>query len=229
MKPNLPRLDTSNLWDQTYSLLKERIIRREFAPNQKLIIPELAGKLGISRTPIRDALTRLEMDGLVRTVSKVGTFVTPITVKDVNDIMETRIILEHWAIDKFFQLPQDKTELLLDKMERLLTEAEQALEQLIDTYYETDYNLMFHMELIQIGDNQKNNDIYLNLMNYRFITVGTSLVTKQMGLDACSQHREIVQALREGNCKQAKQQSKAHIEDSRNRLLVDITANGGFI
>src|SRR5690348_13796755 len=108
MKVNLPKLDTSNLWDQTYNILKDRIIHRQFAPNQKLIIPELAETLGISRTPIRDALTRLEMDGLVRTISKVGTFVTPITSKDICDIMETRLILEDWAVDRFMKSAPDK-------------------------------------------------------------------------------------------------------------------------
>src|SRR5690606_32682147 len=113
----LSKLDTSNLWDQTYSLLKESIIRREFAPNQKLMIPELAETLGISRTPIRDALTRLEMDGLVRSVPKVGTFVTPITSGDVRDIIETRIILEQWAVDKFIEMAHGNQQLaVLERM-----------------------------------------------------------------------------------------------------------------
>lgn len=229
MRLNLPKLDTSNLWDQTYALLKDRIIRREFAPNQKLIIPELAESLGISRTPIRDALTRLEMDGLVRTVSKVGTFVSPITPKDVKDIMETRLILELWAVDKFMELAPDVRSLPLEKMEIIIRNAEQALGISLESYYQTDYNLMFHLEMIKLGDNQKNVEIYMNLMNYRFITVGTSVVTEKMGYDACRQHQDIVEAFRSGNAEQAKTKIIEHIKDSKDRLLAIIDKNGGVI
>src|SRR5690349_17475333 len=103
---SLPRIDNSNLWDKTYSILKEQIIRREFGANEKLSIPKLAEQLGISRTPIRDALNRLEMDGLVKTISKVGTFVSAIDEKTILDIMDTRLMLEFWVIEKIPQLPK---------------------------------------------------------------------------------------------------------------------------
>ena len=95
---NLPRIDTSNLWDKTYVLLKDRILRRDFKPNEKLSIPDLAAQLGVSRTPIRDALNRLEKDGLVKTVSKVGTFINALEVREVVEIMDTRLMLDLWVV-----------------------------------------------------------------------------------------------------------------------------------
>ncbi|WP_201305319.1 GntR family transcriptional regulator [Paenibacillus puerhi] len=88
-------------------MLKESIIRRKFDPNQKLSIPELSDQMGVSRTPVRDALNRLEMEGLVKTVSKVGTFVVAITAEDVLNIMDTRLMLELWVVDKLEGVRKD--------------------------------------------------------------------------------------------------------------------------
>ena len=91
---DLPKLDNTNLWDKTYVILKDRILKRDFQADEKLSIPELASQLGVSRTPIRDALNRLETEGLVKTISKVGTFVNAIDTEDFLNIMDTRLMLE---------------------------------------------------------------------------------------------------------------------------------------
>src|SRR5690348_1976384 len=97
---DLPKLNASNVWDQTYLLLKDHIIKRKFASNQKLSIPDLIEQLGVSRTPIRDAINRLETDGLLKTVARVGTYVVPIEEGFINDIIDCRMMIEHWIIDK---------------------------------------------------------------------------------------------------------------------------------
>ncbi|TDF98708.1 GntR family transcriptional regulator [Paenibacillus piri] len=230
MKVNLPKLDNSNLWDKTYSILKERLIRREFKPNEKLSIPELAETLGVSRTPIRDALNRLEMEGLVKTVSKVGTFVKPIEVNDVLDIMDTRLMIEFWTVDKIAAMPKKEVTDRLAKMEEILLQSSRLIESSVfESYLQADFNLAFHLEFIKLGKNQKNIEIYQNLMNYRFVAMKSSLITKEMVVTAQEQHHSIVDALKDGDAGDMKRVIQLHMEDSKERLLNKIKHNGGII
>ncbi len=229
-KMDLPKIDNSNLWDKTYNILKEKIIRREFLGNQKLLIPELAAQLGVSRTPIRDALNRLEMDGLVKTVSKVGTFVNAIDVQDVMNATDTRMMLEFWVVDKLSSCTKQQ---LHEEIRRLESIVELSLRELdaltLDQYLQKDYNLLFHLEFMQLGGNSHNVAIYKSLMNYRFIAASSSLISKEMVTAAIKQHQNIIAVLKLGDAAQMREVIREHLEDSKNRLIAKITANGGSI
>lgn len=229
MSIELPKIDTSNLWDKTYNVLKERIIRREFAPNEKLSIPDLAEQLGVSRTPVRDALNRLEMDGLIKTVSKVGTFVCAIEAADVEEIMDLRLMMEYWVIDKLSLLPPADLETGLRNMEEITRKAVSRMDTSVESYLEEDYNLLFHIEFMKLGRNKKSIDMYQKLMNYRFLAFKSSLVTKEMVVVAQNQHRQIIEAIRSGRVADMRAVVKAHLDDSKERLLDKIRSNGGMI
>lgn len=229
MSIELPKIDTSNLWDKTYNVLKERIIRREFAPNEKLSIPDLAEQLGVSRTPVRDALNRLEMDGLIKTVSKVGTFVCAIEAEDVEEIMDLRLMMEFWVIDKLSLLPPADLEAGLRYMEEITRKAVSLMDTSVESYLEEDYNLLFHIEFMKLGRNKKSIDIYQKLMNYRFLAFKSSLVTKEMVVVAQNQHLQIIEAIRSGRVVEMRAVIKAHLDDSKERLLDKIRSNGGMI
>lgn len=229
MSTELPKIDTSNLWDKTYNILKERIIRRDFAPNEKLSVPDLAEQFGVSRTPVRDALNRLEMDGLVKTVSKVGTFVCAIEAADVEEIMEMRLMMEFWVIDKLPKLPQTGIEFALRNMEEITRKSVSLVDSSIESYLEEDYNLSFHIEFMKLGQNKKSIATYHKLMNYRFLAFKSSLVTKEMVVVAQNQHRQIIEAIRSGRVAEMRAVIKAHLDDSKERLLDKIRSNGGII
>lgn len=227
---DLPKIDNSNLWDKTYSILKELIITRKFSPNQKLYIPELAQQLGVSRTPIRDALNRLEMDGLVTTVSKVGTFVNPIEASDVINIMDTRLMLEFWVVDQLSTCSKDERLEKIQQMDNVLQQSLINLELMsLQEYLQRDYNLVFHLEFIKLGNNKKNIAIYKKLMDYRFLTIKNDMVTKDILLSALTQHQAIVDVLRDGSEKEMKAVIKKHLDDSERLLIQKVKENGGVI
>ncbi|MFD2117446.1 GntR family transcriptional regulator [Paenibacillus yanchengensis] len=226
----LPKIDTSNLWDKTYALLKESIIRREFAPNQKLSIPDLSIQLGVSRTPVRDALNRLEMEGLVKTISKVGTFVVAIDREDVLNIMDTRLMLELWVADQLVDLPSNELAAGISRMETILDFAEQDIAaNKDDEYLKADYNLQFHIAFMQLGGNKNNIDIYLRTMNYRYITLKSSIVSREMVQVAQNQHRHIIQVIKQKDTNAVKKALREHLEDSKRRLLEVINEHKGII
>lgn len=227
---DLPKLDNSNLWDKTYNLLKNKIIQREFRGNQKLLIPQLAEQLGVSRTPVRDALNRLEMDGLVTTVSKVGTFVNAIEIADVLNITDTRMMLEFWVVDKLAALSPEQLHKELQAMDLIVQQSLNDLECLpLDGYLQKDYNLAFHLEFMKLGGNSKNIAIYKNLMVYRFLAANSSLISKEMITSAIKQHLEIIDVLKSGDAYRMKAAIKKHLDDSKDVLVKKIELNGGFI
>lgn len=227
---NIQKLDRANLWDQSYSILKDMILRREFPPNHKLSIPELSTQLGVSRTPIRDALQRLEVDGLVRTVSKVGTYVNGISEEFVMNVMDTRMMIEYWVAERVPDLPEDAVLAAADRMEGILDEAASWLRsRRYDPQVLVDDNLRFHLAFVELGQNDYNVQLYRNAMNYRNIASHASLISREMIQTAHEQHRSIVSALRSPEHSDIKEILRLHLLDSRERLVKNIRQSGGEI
>ena len=226
----LTKLDNSNLLDKTYDVIKDLIIRREFKPNQKISIPELSAQLGVSRTPIRDALNRLEKDGLVKTVSKVGTFVNAIEIDDILNIMDTRLMLELWVVEKLYLLTDEELADKANHLESLLNSATALIDKRsLESFLKSDYNLQFHIQFLELGGNQRNVEIYIDLMNYHNLAVERALITKEMVSSAIDQHYSIVTAIKHRNIAAAKKAINLHLKDSTDRLLERLNANGGQI
>lgn len=226
----LPKLQVANIWDQAYQLLKERILSRHFGANEKLLIPELAEQLGISRTPIRDALIRLEMEGLVRTVSKVGTFVNPVQEDNVLDIMACRDMIDSWTIDRLVRLPQDRLQAVLAEAGAIVRMAEQAILRADDDAKgQSNFDLDFHLAFVGAAGNRKNVEIYRSLMHYRFLNLGGMFVTNDMMARAVEQHRAILDTVLTGDGEAAKRVLREHLDYSSRNIRLAIEQNGGEI
>jgi DNA-binding GntR family transcriptional regulator len=83
--------------DRAYRLLKRSILSLDLAPGVVLVEPELMQRFGVGRTPLREALQRLSTDGLVTTLPRRGTFVSPVTANDVHAVYELRCNLDAFA------------------------------------------------------------------------------------------------------------------------------------
>ena len=112
--------DIHFLRDQAYAIIKEAILSLTFKPGARLKETALASELGISKTPVREALTRLEHEGLIQTSRFRGAIVAPIDERDVEEIIEIRELLEGAAVKRaalnFSSDDLQLTEALLKKM-----------------------------------------------------------------------------------------------------------------
>ena len=84
----------TNLNDQVYETLKAQLVRRELGPGEKMSLHELAATLGVSRSPVHHALTRLVSEGLLSVKSRRGYFVTPLTEATIAEGYDVRLALE---------------------------------------------------------------------------------------------------------------------------------------
>ena len=86
------------LRDVVFNTLRKAILRGELKPGERLMEIQLANKLGVSRTPIREAIRKLELEGLVLMIPRKGAEVAEITIKDLEDVLEVRAALEELAV-----------------------------------------------------------------------------------------------------------------------------------
>lgn len=96
--------------DRAYAHTKQRILDGEYAQGRLIGEGEVSDAVGVSRTPVREAFLRLEAEGLLHLYPKRGALVVPISAADVEDVMETRGLLERFAIERVIELDLDLDE-----------------------------------------------------------------------------------------------------------------------
>ena len=91
-------MNTCPCGDVVFNTLRQAILRGELKPGERLMEVQLANKLGVSRTPIREAIRKLELEGLVLMIPRKGAEVADITEKSLTDVLEVRKALEELAV-----------------------------------------------------------------------------------------------------------------------------------
>ena len=86
------------LRDVVFNTLRQAILRGELKPGERLMEIQLAQRLGVSRTPVREAIRKLELEGLVLMIPRKGAEVAEITIKDLEDVLQVRAALEELAV-----------------------------------------------------------------------------------------------------------------------------------
>ena len=94
----LPEVTHSRLGDEVYDILRDAIIEDHYVPGQRLDLEAVARELGVSRTPLKEALLRLARDGLVRVVPRLGTYVAELSADELRQSIDLRRILEVYAV-----------------------------------------------------------------------------------------------------------------------------------
>jgi len=123
-----------SLTEKAYQSIKDAIFRQEILPGQPLLEVQLAEKLGISRTPVRDAISKLEREELLKRIPNWGVMVPPIELKEIHDVFELREILELGALQKAFSKgDQQKLTELRNGFEAMLTRDDMPLSEIISS------------------------------------------------------------------------------------------------
>jgi DNA-binding GntR family transcriptional regulator len=158
----LPQITNLHLKDEAYRVIKEAITSLKFQPGDPIMEGKLAKNLGISKTPVRNALVRLEQEGLVQTIPFRGTFVSLLTVRDVREIYEVRGALEELAIRKLAERVSSVD------LQRLRAAIDASAVQLHGGHLEQSLESIreFHEGLVQLSDNHWLIDMYASLADH---------------------------------------------------------------
>ena len=163
------RQDAAALGEQVYEHVLRQIIEVQIEPGERINVTKIADQLGVSRTPIRSAMDRLEADGLIKRVSDRGYQVTPIGMADCFDLNDARKILEGTAA---YMAANNITNADLEILERSIANAKECLtRQGYDDFAVQD--TIFHETLLRAANNRYLLSVYdtikIRISRYRYI------------------------------------------------------------
>lgn len=195
--------------------LRDAIIHGVLAPGERLMEFQLAEQLGVSRTPVREAIRRLELEGFVVMVPRRGTYVADLSMKDINNVFEVRMALDVLAAGLAAERITDEE---LEKMERMLVEISEYIKtNNMDKIVEIDSN--FHDVLYQASRNDRLAGIIANLREQltRFRTISMSYPGRL--INTLEEHRCLVEAIAQRDMELAQAAAREHLENAEQVLL----------
>lgn len=195
--------------------LREAIRRGILKPGERIMEIQLAEELGVSRTPVREAIRKLELEGYVVMMPRRGTYVANMSIRDINEIFEIRTSLESLSNGLAAEHITDEE---LEHLQRLLVIIggyikEGNMEKIVETDIEF-HDLMYHA-----ARNQRLVGIISNLRDQltRFRTLSMSHPGR---LEATlEEHKTIVEAIANGDRRSASKAAERHMENSEKTLL----------
>ncbi len=198
-----------------YQALKQYIADQRLKPGGKLSVPRLAAQLGVSRTPVKEALERLGKDGLVTTLPNRGAFVTIIRREDVDEIYQMREVLEGLAT----RLAATKIDSsLLARLRELLQKGEVAVSR-GDISAHVTIDLEFHRLIRERAGNRRLFRALDNLQDQIRIVFRTSATIPGRMRKAVDEHHEILAALESGDAGRAEAAARDHIYRIREAVM----------
>jgi DNA-binding GntR family transcriptional regulator len=199
---------------QAYELMREKIITGEWPQGTHLKDNEIAAPLGISATPVREALRKLASEGLVETIPYRGTFVASLSADQVRDISSVRLGLELMAIDAGLAIG---SELELDRMEAAICDFDRALAANdLPTLLESD--MAFHNLLVHCSQNAILEELYRQLAGRLQMLMAIADLRGRLTYGN-EEHREILSALRVRDVHAVNSAIHKHLLKTRDCLL----------
>lgn len=195
--------------------LREAIINGVLKPGERLMEIQLAEELGVSRTPVRESIRKLELEGFVVMVPRRGTYVTDLSIKDINEVYEIRTVLDVLAAG----LAAERiTEDELEELERLLVQIGECVEQ-NDMEKLIEYDSLFHDVLYRASRNDRLVGIINNLREQFTRFRGISMQYPGRMQNTVEEHARLVEAIAQRNPDLAQQIAREHMENSEQTLL----------
>lgn len=210
--------DYKPLRDIVFESLKEAIIEGKLKPGERLMEMQLAERLGVSRTPIREAIRKLELEGLVVMVPRKGAYVTDVSLKDIIDVLEIRASLEGLAASLAAQRITSEE----------IKELELKTEEFGKCYKDNDIEGMIKI------DTELHDIIFRAARNERLIGLTDSLrehvqrfrvtymTEYKKSAKLIEEHKKILEAIKKGDVEKARAYAQIHVENAENYLVKEV-------
>ena len=218
---------SKDAWIKAYEEIRHRILAMEMKPGEIVSENKLSQELGISRTPIREALKQLEQDGLISSSNRRKR-VFVLTIHEVEEIFDLKIAVEshiaRWAAERGEQTERSQLQQVVQQMKKFADVPEDTSEvhEWIDEWLEIDNQ--FHALLFQMANNKRSEQIIKNL-NYQWHRLRIGLLAMEGRIQkSVKEHANIAQAILEGNAENAENLMKDHLGNLKKMITTIMSA-----
>ncbi len=203
------------LRDVVFNTLRQAILHGEMEPGERLMEIQLAQKLGVSRTPIREAIRKLELEGLVVMIPRKGAEVAHITEKDMRDVLEVRCTLEELAMELACKNVTDEYIADLKAANKVFEAAivSKDIVSIVDAdvhFHDVIYAMTNNARLIQII-----NKLREQMYRYRLEYIKDARTHSIL----INEHNEIIERLEKQNVDEAKHVMRQHIHNQEKGIV----------
>ncbi len=206
------------LRDVVFNTLRHAILKGELEPGERLMEIALAQKLGVSRTPIREAIRKLELEGLVVMVPRKGAEVADITEKDLRDVLEVRTALEELSIELAMKNMNDDDYKQLREANELFAKDSEG-DDLIKI---AEADVAFHEIIYMATGNKRLIQMINNLREQMYRYRLEYIKDKSTHARLVEEHNKIIDAMKKNDVTAAKAAIKLHVENQEENILKSI-------
>lgn len=222
-RPNasISPLKHESVADKVFKILRESILTEVLPPGTRLHLHDLAAKLGVSITPVNDAVNRLAFEGLVEIRSRGGKFVSSVSLLAVAETFELRAALECLAAEKMIpRLTPD----LVERFRELTRALEKPVTSARERTWHEQKNTELHRLIIQSAGSGKLNEMYQTLNTHITIArvhCGGQNWSHRLA-DEVNEHHAILQAIEQRDSSALVKLLRQHIDRAKASLLADL-------
>ncbi len=229
MKADFNRLEYVQLTELTVMEIRRRILHRELDTGSQIPVDIIASQLGVSRTPVLDALKKLANEGLVEIRSWRGCFVKELTVQDVQEIFEAREAIELFCTYNVIKRGRQK-ELSLD-LAKLMDEMNRHIQanKYVDIEAFIAADSAFHNAIVASGDNERLREMYDRLNIHMHVLRVHYFRRVVPPLAVVSDHLAIQRSIAKGDIATAELATRRHLARTGSKMISNLRSNGGSI
>jgi len=197
-----------------FETIRSAIVSGDLKPGERVMEVQMAESLGVSRTPVREAIRKLELEGLIIMLPRKGAYVTDLSVKDLTEVMEIRAVLEGLAAG-LASIRIDAVE--IEELEIYALKFHKSIEEDVDVIILRDFE--FHDAIFRASRNERLIQLNNNLIEQvqRFREIYHKKVNKPK--ESSREHYAIVEAISNGDVDKAEKLTRIHIENTEKAIL----------
>ncbi|MBU2646087.1 MAG: GntR family transcriptional regulator [bacterium] len=212
-------IESVNLRDQIYEIIRDMILRRDINPGEKIVEDDLSKQIGVSRTPLREALCRLDNEGIVKIIPRRGAFVSELSQTTIIEVLQIREVLEGLV-----------TRLAAENMtKKVLGQLRASLDNIRDTPDAPEHLIKFthadekfHDILLAASRNTMLQNFMSNINTHlRFIRIRTVVIPNR-AKKTVNEHYTILDAIEQKDVARAEELMRQHITSVRNYAIKHI-------
>jgi len=207
--------NTKTIRKRIYEHLREQLLNGEIAPLEHLIEAKIAKEIGTSRTPVREALHSLELEGLIESIPRVGYVVKPINEQEVGEICEIRMAIEgvaaRWAIEKAHKK-------LIEELKKNISISDEKVSK-GDVKAFVDMDAQFHEIIARFSGSKRLRELAQTLRRHMLRYRIQSIYSFDNVLRAIEGHKGILRAIEKRSLEEVNKAIRYHMEQSKRDIL----------